>query len=196
MSGVNRCFAVSLLRMATGTDVSAIYVSEDTSEGCCHGGLYRVGYAPVSNEIKYFVSTGKKDVRGGAAEYLKASPELVERCDLAAGRSVLPENISSCRHAKPFRIRISQSDRSVASARASRSGTWRRSSISTVTIRFHRSLSHGVPPVRPSSRSRQALRKTRPATLRSWARRTRHRTVPSPRRWWRWVSPRKWRHGW
>jgi hypothetical protein len=85
MSEVNRCFAVSLLRMATGTDVSAIYVSEDTSEGCCPGGLFRVGYAPVSDEIKYFVSTGKKHVRGGAAEYLKASPELVERCDQAAG---------------------------------------------------------------------------------------------------------------
>jgi hypothetical protein len=67
MTEVNRCFAVSLYRMATGNEVSAIYASADTSE------------------IKYFVSTGRKDVRGGAAEYLKASPELVERCTLAAG---------------------------------------------------------------------------------------------------------------
>jgi len=85
MTGVNRCFAVSLYRMATGTEVSAIYVSADTSEGCCPGGLYHVGYIPVPDDIRYFVSTGRKDVRGGAAEYLKASPELVERCTVAAG---------------------------------------------------------------------------------------------------------------
>ncbi|MFZ0005703.1 MAG: DUF169 domain-containing protein [Methanoregula sp.] len=85
MAGVNRCFAVSLFRMATGNEVSGIYVSADTSEGCCLGGLYHVGYIPVPEDIKYFVSTGKKDVRGGAAEYLKASPDLVERCTMAAG---------------------------------------------------------------------------------------------------------------
>ena len=85
MNGVNRCFAVSLFRMATGNEVSAIYVSADTSEGCCLGGLYHVGYIPVPGDIKYFVSTGRKDIRGGAAEFLKASPELVEQCTLAAG---------------------------------------------------------------------------------------------------------------
>jgi hypothetical protein len=85
MNGVNRCFAVSLFRMATGTAVSAIYVSADTSEGCCMGGLYHTGFIPVPDDIRYFVSTGRKDVRGGAAEYLKASPDLVERCTAAAG---------------------------------------------------------------------------------------------------------------
>lgn len=85
MHGVNRCFAVSMLRMATGTDGSAIYVSADTNEGCCPGGLYHVGFIPVPEDTRYFVSTGRKDIRGGAAEYLKASPELVERCDLAEG---------------------------------------------------------------------------------------------------------------
>ena len=39
MTDVNRCFAVSLYRMAAGTEISAIYVSADTSEGCCPGGL-------------------------------------------------------------------------------------------------------------------------------------------------------------
>jgi len=85
LSEVNRCFAVSLYRMATEMGVSALYVSADTQEGCCLGGLYHVGYIPVPDEIKYFVSTGRKDVRDGAAEYLKASPELVERCTIAAG---------------------------------------------------------------------------------------------------------------
>ncbi len=85
LSEVNRCFAVSLYKMATGTDVSALYVSADTQEGCCLGGLFHVGYIPVPDEIKYFVSTGRRDVRGGAAEFLKASPELVDRCTMAAG---------------------------------------------------------------------------------------------------------------
>jgi hypothetical protein len=85
LAEVNRCFAVSLYRMASDTDVSAIYISADTSEGCCPGGLYHTGYIPVPDDIKYFVSTGRKDIRGGAAEFLKASPELVERCTLAAG---------------------------------------------------------------------------------------------------------------
>jgi hypothetical protein len=85
MAGINRCFAVSLYRMATGRELSAIYVSADSSEGCCMGGLYHTGYSPVPDDIKYFVSTGRKDVRGGAAEYLKASPDLVERCTAAAG---------------------------------------------------------------------------------------------------------------
>jgi hypothetical protein len=85
MTDVNRCFAVSLYRMAAGSGVSGIYVSADTKEGCCSGGLYHTGYIPVPDDIRYFVSTGKKDVRGGAAEYLKASPEQVERCTVAAG---------------------------------------------------------------------------------------------------------------
>ena len=85
MTRVNRCFAVSLYRMATVNEISAIYVSADTSEDCCLGGLYHMGYIPIPDEIKYFVSTGRKDVRGGAAEYLKADPELVERCMLSAG---------------------------------------------------------------------------------------------------------------
>ena len=85
MAGINRCFAVSLYRMAAGRELSAVYVSADTGEGCCLGGLYHVGYIPVPDDIRYFVSTGKKDVRGGAAEYLKASPDLVEQCTRAAG---------------------------------------------------------------------------------------------------------------
>jgi hypothetical protein len=85
MTDVNRCYAVTMFRMAAGNDVPAIYVSADTAGGCCQGGLYHTGFIPVPDHIKYFVSTGKKDVRGGAAEYLKASPELVERCDMAAG---------------------------------------------------------------------------------------------------------------
>lgn len=85
MVGVNRCFAVSLYRIAAGRELSAIYVGEGVTEGCCPGGLFHVGYIPVPDDIKYFVSTGRKDIRGGAAEYLKAGPELVDRCAVVTG---------------------------------------------------------------------------------------------------------------
>ncbi|WP_292424916.1 DUF169 domain-containing protein [Methanoregula sp.] len=85
MAGINRCFAVSMYRMAAGREIPAIYIGAGATEGCCPGGLFHTGYIPVPDDIKYFVSTGKKDVRGGAAEFLKASPNLVEHCSMAAG---------------------------------------------------------------------------------------------------------------
>ncbi len=91
---VNRCFAVSLYRMATEHEITAIYVSADSKEGCCPGGLAHTGFQPVPEDIRYFVSTGKKDVRGGAAEYLKAGPDLVERCFKALGEGHPPGKIS------------------------------------------------------------------------------------------------------
>jgi len=87
---VNRCFAVSLYRMATEKEISAVYVDADSKEGCCPGGLAHTGFQPVPDDIRYFVSTGKKDIRGGAAEYLKAGPDLVERCFEALGKVTPP----------------------------------------------------------------------------------------------------------
>lgn len=87
---VNRCFAVSLYRMATEKETPAIYVDADSEEGCCAGGLAHTGFHPEPDSIKYFVSTGRKDVRGGAAEYLKSSPEMVERCFQALGKVTPP----------------------------------------------------------------------------------------------------------
>ena len=87
---VNRCFAVSLYRMATGKDISAIYVGAESKEGCCPGGLAHTGFHPEPEDIKYFVSTGRKDIRNGAAEYLKASPDLVERSFKALGKVTPP----------------------------------------------------------------------------------------------------------
>ncbi|MDD1679631.1 MAG: DUF169 domain-containing protein [Methanomicrobiales archaeon] len=90
LSEVNRCFAVSLFQMSSRGDPSTIYVGTDESEGCCVGGLSHMGFISRPDSIKYFVSTGKSDVRGGAAEYLKANPELVEAGFNAAGRITPP----------------------------------------------------------------------------------------------------------
>jgi len=99
LAEVNRCFAVSLFRMATGNEVSAIYVSADTQEGCCPGGISHMGFTPEREDIKYFVSTGRKDVRGGAAEFLKSGPEKVEACFKAMGTVTPPGKyliVSAC----------------------------------------------------------------------------------------------------
>ena len=136
MTRVNRCFAVSMYRMATVNEISAIYVSADTREDCCLGGLYHMGYIPIPDEIKYFVSTGRKDVRGGAAEYLKADPELVERCMLLADRYIHRENILSFRHVKPFQILGLPSDPCVALVQPSKYVILRHSFTSIGTTHF------------------------------------------------------------
>ena len=87
---LNRCFAVALYTMATEKEPSAIYVSADSREGCCPGGLAHTGFQPIPEDIRYFVSTGRENFRNGAAEYLKASPDLVERCFKALGKITPP----------------------------------------------------------------------------------------------------------
>jgi hypothetical protein len=87
---VNRCLAVSLYRMASRRESPAIYVGPDSKEGCCIGGLAHTGFHPEPDDIKWFVSTGKSDVRGGAAEYLKSGPEVVEACFRALGKVTPP----------------------------------------------------------------------------------------------------------
>jgi hypothetical protein len=76
--------------MAAEKEISAIYVSAESQEGCCPGGLTHIGFRPVPDQIIYFVSTGRKDIMGGAAEYLKSSPDMVERCFKTLGTMTPP----------------------------------------------------------------------------------------------------------
>ncbi|WP_342676279.1 DUF169 domain-containing protein [Methanofollis sp. UBA420] len=86
LPSVHRCIAVAAIRMAFGKiDAPALYLSEDVKTGCCPGGLAHMGFSGRSDDISWFVSTGHPDVRGGAAEYLKADPELVDACFARAG---------------------------------------------------------------------------------------------------------------
>lgn len=92
LARVNRCFAVTLFSMATGNAPDTIYATGDEPEGCCPGGLSHTGLMRRPGFIRYFVSTGREGVMGGAAEYLKASPELVDRCHEALGQVTPPGN--------------------------------------------------------------------------------------------------------
>ena len=88
-----------LSRIAKGDEESTAYVSVDTSRGCSPGGIAHMGFSPEREETMYFVSTGRKDVRGGAAEYLKSGPEKVTACFRTMGKVTPPVNyqvISTC----------------------------------------------------------------------------------------------------
>lgn len=82
---VDRCIAGAMVLIATDKLLPGVYIGPDSREGCCPGGLSHTGFIAAPEDIPYFVSAGRADVRDGAAEYLKASPELVERCRHAAG---------------------------------------------------------------------------------------------------------------
>ncbi|WP_231593688.1 DUF169 domain-containing protein [Methanosarcina siciliae] len=55
-------------------------------EHCCPGGLTWIGLAEPHPKLKYFVTVGTPDFRGGAAEHLKATPELFDEQKERAGK--------------------------------------------------------------------------------------------------------------
>jgi uncharacterized protein (DUF169 family) len=67
-----------------------IYVTAEMPEACCPGGLAHFGFIEFDPGIKYFVSTGSKDFRNGAAEFLRASPELFEENQKLMGKITSP----------------------------------------------------------------------------------------------------------
>ena len=78
MNQLSSCLARSILNIAAYPKLPPIYLSEDTLEGCCGGGQAWFGFTKFGRYVKYFISTGTKDFRNGAAEFLRASPEIAE----------------------------------------------------------------------------------------------------------------------
>ena len=76
---LDRCIAKTIFTLATTKDVNSIYIGQGDLEGCCPGGQAWLGYKPFLPHLKHFISTGTKEFRGGAAEYLLASPEVAEQ---------------------------------------------------------------------------------------------------------------------
>jgi hypothetical protein len=85
LSVIHRCIAAAMVKMATGKGTAAFYLGGDAKTGCCPGGLSHTGYIERHSAISFFVSTGNPAVKDAPAEYLKASPELVDRCFEAEG---------------------------------------------------------------------------------------------------------------
>ncbi|MEM3564879.1 MAG: DUF169 domain-containing protein [Candidatus Jordarchaeaceae archaeon] len=83
---VSRCIAKAIFTVAVHKDMPPIYLGDGALEGCCPGGVSWLGFSVPAPWIKYFVSTGTKEFAGGAAEYLKASPEVAEESFKSIGK--------------------------------------------------------------------------------------------------------------
>lgn len=87
---VDRCIARAIYRLSMSMDAAPLYYGAAAKEGICGGGQSWCGLTVPPPKLKYFVSVGSPDFRGGAAEYLKASPEAAERFFSAPGKITPP----------------------------------------------------------------------------------------------------------
>lgn len=86
---VDRCIAKAVYTAALFEETPSLYI-EASHEQCCGGGMVWMGLAEQHPKLKYFVTVGTPDFRGGAAEHLKASPELFEEQKERAGKITPP----------------------------------------------------------------------------------------------------------
>jgi hypothetical protein len=86
---IDRCIAKAVYSSALSEDTPPLYI-EAAHEQCCIGGMVWTGLAEPNPMIKYFVTVGTPEYRGGAAEHLKASPELFEAGMKRAGKLTPP----------------------------------------------------------------------------------------------------------
>ena len=86
---VDRCIAKAVYTSALFDETPPLYI-EAAHEQCCGGGMVWLGLAEPHPKLKYFVTVGTPDFRGGAAEHLKATPELFEDTRKHAGKITPP----------------------------------------------------------------------------------------------------------
>ncbi|KKN26228.1 hypothetical protein LCGC14_0876730 [marine sediment metagenome] len=79
MRKINRCLANVIFTLSTQKIINKVYIGEDDLKGYCPGGQAWFGYKTFIPMLKYFLSTGSEDFRGGAAEFLIANPDLAEK---------------------------------------------------------------------------------------------------------------------
>ena len=95
---VDRCIAKAIYASALHDQTPPIYVGA-AHEACCMGGRVWMGLTEPHPKLKYFVTVGAPDFRGGAAEHLKATPELFDEYKARAGKITFPGKylvIGSC----------------------------------------------------------------------------------------------------
>ncbi len=83
---INRCIANAIFDLSVNKNINSVYIGNGVLDGCCPGGQAWFGYKPFLPMLKYFLSTGSEDFRGGAAEYLIANPDLSEKQLNSVGR--------------------------------------------------------------------------------------------------------------
>ena len=86
---IDRCIAKAVYTAALFEETPHLYV-DACQEQCCPGGMVWMGFNEPHPMLKYFVTVGTPDFRGGAAEHLKATPELFEEQRKRAGEVTPP----------------------------------------------------------------------------------------------------------
>ncbi len=86
---VDRCIAKAVYTAALHEQTPALYI-EAAHEACCMGGRVWMGFTEPHPKLKYFVTVGAPDFRGGAAEHLKATPELFDENKRRGGKITPP----------------------------------------------------------------------------------------------------------
>jgi hypothetical protein len=76
---IDRCIAHAIFDLSVNKEIDSIYVGNGALEGCCPGGQAWLGYKSIIPQLKYFISTGSKNYRNGAAEFLLVSPDIAEQ---------------------------------------------------------------------------------------------------------------------
>jgi len=74
---IDRCLAKAVYTIALSKETPPLYV-DASHEQCCPGGMFWMGFEEPHSLLKYFVTVGTPEFRGGAAEHLKATPDLFE----------------------------------------------------------------------------------------------------------------------
>ncbi|WP_292374838.1 MULTISPECIES: DUF169 domain-containing protein [unclassified Methanosarcina] len=82
---IDRCIAKAVYISAFFKETPPLYI-EAGHEQCCTGGMVWMGLAEPHPKLKYFLTVGTPDFRGGAAEHLKATPELFDEQRERAGK--------------------------------------------------------------------------------------------------------------
>ncbi|MBN1799986.1 MAG: DUF169 domain-containing protein [Candidatus Lokiarchaeota archaeon] len=86
---INSCIANAIFSLSLNDNIESLFIGAGALEGCCPGGRAWFGYDSFLPQLKYFLSTGNKDFRGGACEFLLASPDIAER-KLKAAKKIKP----------------------------------------------------------------------------------------------------------
>ncbi|MFB3766067.1 MAG: DUF169 domain-containing protein [Methanotrichaceae archaeon] len=86
---IDRCIAKAVYTAALIEETPVMYV-DASHDQCCPGGMVWMGFDEPNPFLKYFVTTGTPEFRGGAAEHLKATPELFDEQRKRAGKVTPP----------------------------------------------------------------------------------------------------------
>jgi len=89
-TSISSCVSRAIFSMASRREPFPLFIGKANLSRCCGGGAAWLGFTRFAPHIKYFISKGTKEFRDGAAEYLRATPEIAEDNMRRIGRITPP----------------------------------------------------------------------------------------------------------